>query len=158
MRKHTGVQLIWVLSTFLNLEGLDTEVDFVNPMIVYINVHHHNDRDACMTECLNKSLGPADERWSRIQGVDGEDLTHLADHCNLSLLLKAKTTESCQMQLTAWSFGVGGSLAAIGCALSHVKAVAIAYAMGLPEELILEDDISSASLDPESSEGFADGS
>jgi GR25 family glycosyltransferase involved in LPS biosynthesis len=154
---QTGVRLIYVLSTLLYLEGVHTEVGSLIPFILYINVHRHNDRDACMTAWLNKSLGPADERWSRIQGVDGEELDHFADHQNLSIVLNS-AAPACQMQLTAWSFGTGGSLSTIGCALSHIKVVAIAYAMGLSEVLILEDDISSASLDPAGPEGFADGS
>jgi GR25 family glycosyltransferase involved in LPS biosynthesis len=45
------------------------------------------------------------------------------------------------MQARIWRFGLAGRISTLGCGLSHAKAIAVAYAMGLEEVLIIEDDV-----------------
>jgi GR25 family glycosyltransferase involved in LPS biosynthesis len=61
------------------------------------------------------------------------------------------TASNCDLQLHTWSIGVLGGAETFGCALSHVKAIAVAYGMGLTSALIMEDDMYPIPLPSESS-------
>jgi GR25 family glycosyltransferase involved in LPS biosynthesis len=50
------------------------------------------------------------------------------------------------MQARIWSFDFGGRMPALGCGLSHAKAILVAYATGLEEVLIVEDDVEAIKL------------
>eukprot|EP00953_Heterococcus_sp_UTEX-ZZ885_P005197 3277-Heterococcus_DN1.PRE.5 len=78
--------------------------------------------------------------WSRLQAMDSRHLTSTDITAELAMHVIGKTSE-CNLQLHTWSIGVLGGAQTFGCALSHAKAIAVAYALNLHEVLIMEDDM-----------------
>jgi hypothetical protein len=50
------------------------------------------------------------------------------------------------LDLRTWTFGFMNNTSIVACGLSHAKAIAVAYAMGLQEALIIEDDVSMSTI------------
>lgn len=69
---------------------------------------------------------------------DGSSLSYAAKYANY--YIDGRAPDSC-LNVKAWVFGSTKRISAISSGLSHAKAVAIAYSMGLEEALFLEDDV-----------------
>jgi GR25 family glycosyltransferase involved in LPS biosynthesis len=81
---------------------------------------------------------PASRR--RLEAIDSRQLSTSESKDELTMHVSSSTSD-CTLQLHTWSIGVLGGAETFGCALSHVKAIAVAYAMGLKSALIMEDDM-----------------
>eukprot|EP00953_Heterococcus_sp_UTEX-ZZ885_P012436 7132-Heterococcus_DN1.PRE.2 len=69
--------------------------------------------------------------------VEEELSTYATMHSDNDSLSSIQAT----MQARIWSVNFGGRMSTLGCGLSHAKAMAVAYAMGLEQVLIIEDDV-----------------
>jgi len=92
---------------------------YVDIPIYYINLNRSTDRNATMIQRF-QTYGITD--YTRVQGVDGSDDPSV----NYSADFRFITITSGE----------------IGCTLSHLRAIKMAYDRGLPYALIMEDDTS----------------
>jgi GR25 family glycosyltransferase involved in LPS biosynthesis len=85
------------------------------------------------------------KQWKRIDAINAYEFDFYQNYTELSVHLtidaQRRKHRACKLDLKAWTFGTSGSLSAVACGLSHAKAIATAYTMGLQEVLILEDDM-----------------
>jgi GR25 family glycosyltransferase involved in LPS biosynthesis len=104
--------------------------------VLYINLLQSTARREHMEHWLQ--LSPAS--WRRLEAIDSRELASSENKTELTMHVKS-IASNCNLQLHTWSIGVLGGAETFGCALSHVKAIAVAYAMGLKSALIMEDDM-----------------
>eukprot|EP00953_Heterococcus_sp_UTEX-ZZ885_P005198 3277-Heterococcus_DN1.PRE.6 len=113
------------------------------PYILYINLAPSTDRFDFIEGWLSEAV--LSKHWTRVDAINAYDFDFYQNYTELSvhLMIDAQHTKdrACRLDLQAWTFGTSGSLSAVACGLSHVKAIAVAYAMGLQEVLVLEDDM-----------------
>jgi GR25 family glycosyltransferase involved in LPS biosynthesis len=113
------------------------------PYIFYMNLTPSTDRFNCIESRLSKAV--PSKLWTRIDAINAYDFELCQNYTELSVHLtidaQRRKDRACKLDLKAWTFGTSGSLSAVACGLSHAKAIAVAYAMGLQKVLILEDDM-----------------
>jgi GR25 family glycosyltransferase involved in LPS biosynthesis len=124
------------------------------PYVLFVNLDRSTERRV-FTEAwlLNEAAVPA-EKVTRIGGVDASNFVMEAvknDQLSTYITLYADEASSekpklKKLQARIWQFGMSNKSAIVGCGLSHAKAIAVAYAMGLQEALIIEDDISMTTI------------
>jgi GR25 family glycosyltransferase involved in LPS biosynthesis len=113
------------------------------PYILYINLAPSADRFEFIEGWLSEAI--PSKQWTRIDAINAYDFGFYQKYTELSVHItndaQHEKDRACKLDLQAWIFGTSGSLSAVACGLSHAKAIAVAYAMGLQEVLILEDDM-----------------
>lgn len=97
------------------------------PHVLLINLDHKKDRLAKLHEHLKK-VGQSDFVYERISGVSGKELP-LREISRMSRSDNAKR------------HGTDDRTGRLGCLLSHLSAIKLAKARGLPSVLICEDDV-----------------
>lgn len=115
------------------------------PHVFYINMDRSQDRRQHM-ETFLPTLGLQPHQWTRVNAIDSE-------HLNVVWPIEISTAyataiykdPSC-MNFQAWRLGGIGRIATFASGLSHGKSIALAYARGLQEALILEDDTAAVGL------------
>jgi GR25 family glycosyltransferase involved in LPS biosynthesis len=134
---------IWSISVALEPE------QHAPPHVLFINLDRSTERRV-FTEAwlINEAAVPA-EKVTRISGVDASNFVMEAVNDELSTYItlyadeaSSEKPKSKKLHARTWQFGTMNKSAVVGCGLSHAKAIAAAYAMGLQEALIIEDDIS----------------
>jgi GR25 family glycosyltransferase involved in LPS biosynthesis len=122
------------------------------PHVLFVNLDRSKERRVFTEAWLLDAAVPA-EKVIRISAVDASSLVMEAAHDELSTYLTLYAGEpssghptSEKLQVRIWQFGMMNKSAIVGCGLSHAKAIAVAYAMGLEEALIIEDDISMTTI------------
>jgi GR25 family glycosyltransferase involved in LPS biosynthesis len=84
---------------------------------------------------------------TRISAIDAREferkdvLEELSTYANLYQKREFSHEAHAVTQVRTWRFGMWSNISTLGCGLSHAKAIAVAYAMGLQEVLIIEDDV-----------------
>jgi GR25 family glycosyltransferase involved in LPS biosynthesis len=127
------------------------------PYILYINLAPSTDRFDFVERWLSKAV--PSKQWARIDAVNAYDFDFYQNYTELSVHLtidaQHKKHRACTLDLKAWTFGTSGSLSAVACGFSHAKAIAVAYAKGLQEVLILEDDMELMHLSADSAKNHS---
>eukprot|EP00611_Tribonema_gayanum_P009789 TRINITY_DN1965_c0_g1_i3.p1 TRINITY_DN1965_c0_g1~~TRINITY_DN1965_c0_g1_i3.p1 ORF type:complete len:366 (-),score=75.37 TRINITY_DN1965_c0_g1_i3:803-1900(-) len=134
------------------------------PHVLYINLARSQARRAHMTAWLSdKNLFPG--QFTRIEALDASTFAFQDMQSGMTLRVQAPSQASppsnrdpfpatgigdseplpC-LDLLMWAFDARHRRSAVGCGLSHLKAIAVAYAMGLEEVLIMEDDVAMIGL------------
>lgn len=134
-----------------NAEGSQ---DTQTPPVLFINMERSAPRRNFMESWLGESL----DQWTVVNALDASRLLPILNckdvaphpqqgegYCQDKEGLTAKAwTASANGQCLSvklWMFGTHSRASTLGSGLSHAKAIAVAYAQGLKEALILEDDV-----------------
>jgi GR25 family glycosyltransferase involved in LPS biosynthesis len=151
------VLLLFPLALFANVGGVvaalwgggDVQPELQPPHVLYINLDRSPERDAYMRGWLEQAVGSP--YFTRVAGVDGKLLEDTSASVAATpsrpgewIVYSDKHTGGC----LEVEFFIDLKLEMpqshkhiIGAGLSHAKAIAIAYAMGLEHAIILEDDM-----------------
>jgi GR25 family glycosyltransferase involved in LPS biosynthesis len=113
------------------------------PYILYINLAPSTDRFDFVVRWLSEAV--PSKQWTRVDAINAYDFNLYQNYTELLVHLtidaQHRKHRACKLDLQAWTFGTSGSLSAVACRFSHAKAITVAYAMGVQEVLILEDDM-----------------
>jgi GR25 family glycosyltransferase involved in LPS biosynthesis len=116
------------------------------PHVLYLNMERSSDRRLHTEAWLGSDPHVHNNNVTRINAIDASDFQSSDNHGELSIYATVYGTSSTNeaqpvMQVRTWRFGIWSNISTLGCGLSHAKAIAVAYAMGLQEVLIIEDDV-----------------
>jgi GR25 family glycosyltransferase involved in LPS biosynthesis len=142
--------LVWLTIAFLSAVAQEpieqcaaAQEKAAAPHILFINLDRSPERrlhteawlaaDAYITNSTRISAIDASQ-FSR-RDVEEELSTYATLHTG------SNSSTQATMQARIWRFGLAGRRSTLGCGLSHAKAIAVAYAMGLEQVLIIEDDV-----------------
>ena len=137
MRKGSLVALVLVTTASAQHVCPDTI-----PHILYINLNRSAARREHTEQWLQREAHYTELSWTRVQGIDGRQLVlDSIDEEHTTLARHYDETGLTSLSVRTWTVGLDGRAANLACGLSHAKAIAVAYAMGLEQSLIVEDDV-----------------
>jgi GR25 family glycosyltransferase involved in LPS biosynthesis len=142
--------LLWLAITFLSAAAQDARElcaaaheKAAAPHILFINLDRSPERRLHTEAWL--AADPDVTSSTRISAIDASlfSRTDVEEEVSTYATLHTDNNSSKQatMQARIWRFGLAGRMSTLGCGLSHDKAIAVAYALGLQEVLIIEVDV-----------------
>eukprot|EP00953_Heterococcus_sp_UTEX-ZZ885_P012438 7132-Heterococcus_DN1.PRE.4 len=141
--------LVWLAITFLivaaqeSREQCATTEEKAAPHIFFINLDRSPERRLHTEAWL--AADPYITKSTRISAIDASQFSRrdVDEELSTYATLHTGNNSSTQatMQARIWRFGLAGRITTLGCGLSHAKAIAVVYAMGLEQVLIIEDDV-----------------
>jgi GR25 family glycosyltransferase involved in LPS biosynthesis len=143
-----GWLLLLLLHASYVVECIAQELTCTVPHVLFVNMKRSTERRSYTETWLREDALLQAEQWTRVDAIDAHLLEIVDTQHQLSIhaTLAARGSATSVLQARTWRFGLWGSTSTLGCGLSHAKAIAVAYSMGLQEALIIEDDIQMINL------------
>jgi GR25 family glycosyltransferase involved in LPS biosynthesis len=148
--------VVWLILLYISLSESAQEFTCSVPHVLFVNLERSTERRSYTETWLREEALLQPEQWCRVDAIDARLLEQQDAQQQLSIHATLASGESASVvlqQARTWRFGLWGSTSTLGCGLSHAKAIAIAYSMGLQEALIIEDDVQMINLTDQSDNG-----